>query len=97
MSDAKPETRMSTLQLKLFIAGESVGTRTVIEHARRILESAVGNDYDLKVIDVLQAPALAEQDKVLATPTLIKSSPSPQRRVIGDLSNYEQVRAGLNL
>jgi circadian clock protein KaiB len=46
---------------------------------------------------VLEHPQLAEDEKVLATPTLIKSLPPPLRRVIGDLSDTEKVLLGLDL
>ena len=53
--------------------------------------------YALKVIDVLKNPQLAEEDKILATPTLSKILPPPVRRIIGDLSDREQVLIGLDL
>lgn len=53
--------------------------------------------YDLKIIDVLKNPQLAEDDKILATPTLIKVLPLPLRKIIGDLSDKEKVLLGLNL
>jgi circadian clock protein KaiB len=46
---------------------------------------------------VLEHPQLAEDDKVLATPTLIKQLPPPLRKVIGDLSDKEKVLLGLEL
>ncbi len=49
------------------------------------------------MIDVLANPQLAEDDKILATPTLIKALPPPLRRVIGDLSDNEKVLLGLDL
>ena len=49
------------------------------------------------MIDVLEHPALAEDDKVLATPTLIKRLPPPLRRVIGDLSDKHKVLLGLEV
>lgn len=51
----------------------------------------------MEVIDVLERPKLAEQEKIVATPTLVKSLPHPVRRVIGDLSDKEQVLIGLDL
>jgi circadian clock protein KaiB len=51
----------------------------------------------LKVIDVLKNPQLAEEDKILATPTLSKILPPPVRRIIGDLSDRERVLIGLDL
>ena len=40
---------------------------------------------------------MAESERILATPTLIKSLPLPLRRVIGDLSDREKVLLGLEV
>jgi len=48
-------------------------------------------------VDVLQNPQRAEDEKILATPTLIKKLPPPLRRVIGDLSDKEKVLLGLEV
>ena len=48
-------------------------------------------------MDVLQNPQRAEDEKILATPTLIKKLPPPLRRVIGDLSDKEKVLLGLEV
>jgi circadian clock protein KaiB len=40
---------------------------------------------------------LAEDEKIFATPTLIKQLPLPMRRIIGDLSDTERVLLGLDL
>jgi circadian clock protein KaiB len=40
---------------------------------------------------------MAEREKILATPTLIKELPPPLRRIIGDLSDSGRVLAGLDL
>ena len=60
-------------------------------------ESDLSGRYELEIIDVLEHPEKAEQDKILATPTLIKQLPPPLRRVIGDLSDSEKVLLGLEL
>ena len=52
---------------------------------------------DLRVIDVLDHPQLAEDQKVIATPTLIKEVPPPPRRLIGDFSDKETVLLMLDL
>ena len=62
-----------------------------------ILEQEFQGVYALKVIDVLKNPQLAEEDKILATPTLSKILPPPVRKIIGDLSDREKVLIGLDL
>ena len=64
---------------------------------RDILESEFRGVYALTVIDVLKNPQLAEEDKILATPTLAKILPPPVRRIIGDLSDRDRVLIGLDL
>jgi circadian clock protein KaiB len=49
------------------------------------------------VIDVLDDPQVAEDERILATPTLIKRLPPPLRRVIGDLSDKHKVLLGLEV
>lgn len=46
---------------------------------------------------MVKQPKLAEEDKILATPTLIKISPPPVARIIGDFSVKEKVLLGLDL
>ena len=64
---------------------------------KNILEQEFQGVYALKVIDVLKNPQLAEEDKILATPTLAKILPPPVRKIIGDLSDREKVLIGLDL
>ncbi|MDB4900539.1 MAG: kaiB [Gemmatimonadetes bacterium] len=72
-------------------------TGTAIANLRRICEQELEGQYELEIIDVLEFPDLAEDEKILATPTLIKSLPLPLRRVIGDLSDTEKVLLGLQV
>jgi circadian clock protein KaiB len=51
----------------------------------------------LEIIDVYQQLAIAEKEQLVALPLLIKKSPSPERRMIGDLSDTEKVLKGLGL
>jgi circadian clock protein KaiB len=83
--------------LKLFVTGQTPRSQLAIEHLRRICEEEFQNQYELIVIDVLQQPQLAEDDKILATPTVIKELPLPIRRIIGALSDKEKVLLGLDL
>ena len=88
---------LSKYLLRLFVTGASSRTATAIANLRRICEQELEGRYELEIIDVLEYPDLAENEKILATPTLIKSLPLPLRRVIGDLSNTEKVLLGLEV
>ncbi len=86
-----------TFVLKLYISGSTPRATRAIENLQRICEQELRGEYELVIIDVLEQPQLAEDDKILATPTLIKQLPPPLRRVIGDLSDSEKVLLGLGL
>lgn len=91
------EEHLAKYLLRLFVTGASSRTGTAIANLRRICEQELEGQYELEIIDVLEFPELAEDEKILATPTLIKSLPLPLRRVIGDLSNTEKVLLGLEV
>lgn len=83
--------------LRLFVTGTSPRAAQALSNLRRICEDELQGRYDIEVIDVLERPEVAEKEKVLATPTLIKKLPLPLRRVIGDLSDKDKVLLGLEL
>ena len=88
---------MSTYVIKLYVTGQTPRSRRAIDNLRRLCEEELQGQYDLVVIDVLERPQLAEDEKILATPTVVKELPLPIRRIIGDLSDSERVLLGLDL
>lgn len=83
--------------LKLYITGMTPRAELAIKNLQRICEQDLHGVYTLEIIDVLKHPERAEDDRILATPTLIKQLPPPLRRVIGDLSDKEKVLMGLDV
>ena len=76
---------MSKYRFKLFVTGQTPRSELAIANLRAICEERRRGRHEISIIDVLDEPELAEVEKILATPTLIKVLPPPQRRVIGDL------------
>jgi len=83
--------------LRLYVAGQTPRSVRAIANLKKICEEHLSSRYRLEVIDLYQRPQLAEGHQIIALPTLIKELPEPIRRVIGDLSNTEQVLVGLDL
>lgn len=88
---------MSRFRLTLFVTGQTARAERAVANLRSICDDALGGEYELVVVDVLEQPQLADTERVVATPTLIKRLPLPPRRVIGDLSDREQVLLALDL
>ena len=83
--------------LKLYVTGQTSNSAKAIENLKDVLKNGLSDLYKLKVIDVVQNPQLAEEDKIMATPALVKVLPPPVRKIIGDLSDKEKVLLGLDL
>ncbi len=83
--------------LRLYITGCTAFSQRAITNLRQICETELKGQYEIEVIDVLEHPKLAESEKIIATPTLVRRLPEPVRKIIGDLSDHEKVLLGLDL
>jgi circadian clock protein KaiB len=82
---------------QIYITGNTPRSELALSNLQRMCEKYLPGNWEITVIDVLEQPNLAEQAKILATPTLLKVSPPPVRKIIGDLSDLERVMVGLGL
>jgi circadian clock protein KaiB len=82
---------------ELYVAGAGIRSRTAVETFTATCDARLAGRYGLVVIDVLVAPELAERAKILATPTLLRRKPTPEVRIIGDLTLTRSVLARLGL
>lgn len=79
---APPEGRYF---FRLYVAGATARSRQALRRVCQLCEAEQKDNYELQVIDVYQQPELARQNQIVATPTLVKESPRPVRRFIGNL------------
>jgi circadian clock protein KaiB len=88
---------MNGFRFRLFVTGESGRSLQAADNLRALCEARVAGLYELEVIDVLDRPELAEEERIIATPTVIRLVPLPKRRVIGDLSDLSRAAVALDL
>lgn len=88
---------MAEMVLTLYVAGDTMRSREAIANLRRICEEMLGGRPAWNVVDVLEEPDVAETERILTTPTLVREQPEPPRRVTGDLSDPQRVLMGLAL
>jgi circadian clock protein KaiB len=86
-----------TWDLRLYVAGETPKSLAALANLKVFCEEHLAGQYRIEVIDLVEHPGLAKVDQILAIPTLVRREPSPQRKIIGDLSNTERVFLGLEL
>jgi circadian clock protein KaiB len=83
--------------LRLYVAGRTQKSIAAITNLKRVCEEHLAGRYDIEVIDLLVTPKLAAGDQILAIPTLVRRLPEPLKRIIGTLSNTDQVLVGLDI
>ena len=97
LQQAGSNSRQAKYVLRLYVSGSTAKSALAVENIKRICVKHLKNRYDLEVIDIYQQPNLAREEQIVAVPTLIKRSPLPGRRLIGDLSDPKKVLVGLDL
>jgi len=85
----------SYYRLHLYVAGITTRSQRALKNIKDICHDQLEGRYDLQVTDIFQSPEKVADAGVVATPTLIKTSPPPLRRFIGDLSDTEKIVRGL--
>lgn len=86
------------LELKMYVEGEAASSVTALNNLRSIIDNGRLTDQcELHIVDVLKDYRTALKDEVMVTPTLVRTLPLPEKRVIGDLSNREKVMSALGL
>jgi circadian clock protein KaiB len=89
--------RDGIFSLRLYIAGRGPNSSRAIANLEEICRIYLSSGHRVEIIDILEEPTRAISDGILVTPTLIKLSPGPQGKVIGDLSETKKVLKALGL
>jgi circadian clock protein KaiB len=83
--------------LRLYVAGQSPKSLRAFANLKTLCEEHLPGCHEIEIIDLVEQPALARIDDIVAIPTLVRRLPMPLRMIIGDLSNTERVLVGLRL
>lgn len=85
---------MPRLLLRLYVVGNAANSVRAISNVRAICVEHFPDKHDLEIVDLLDSPRRAIEDRIIVTPTLLKLC-KPKGRVIGDLSDTKQVLIAL--
>lgn len=85
------------LELRLYVAARAPNSVLALANLDAICREYANDRYRLEIIDVLENPQRALADGVLVTPTLIKRSPAPAEKLVGNLSEKAKVLFALGL
>ena len=85
------------VELRLYVAGQTPKSVAALANLKRVCEEHLPGRHRIEVIDLLQQPARARSDQIVAIPTLVRKLPEPIRKVIGTLADTERVLVGLRI
>jgi circadian clock protein KaiB len=79
--------------MRLYVAGASRLSQRAVDNVREFCERELAGNYQLEVIDLYRAAEHARTAQIFAAPTLLRHAPEPARRVVGDMSDRDRLRA----
>lgn len=88
---------MTTYVFRLFVFGQTERSVAAQANLRMLCESRLNGRYRVEVVDVAEHPDVADEERVLATPMVVRMAPLPRHRVIGDLSDHRWMASALGL
>ncbi len=92
-----PAAVATMVVLRLYVADSAPNSVQAISHLEAIGQQYLKGNYQLEIVDVFEQPLRALADGVIVTPSLIKLSPPPAARVVGNLSDTRKVLLALGL
>jgi len=87
--------KKARLLLRLYVAGNAPNSLRAVANARAICEEHFASGHELEIVDLLEHPRRALADGIIVTPTLLKLSPLPAQRVIGNLNDTNELLVAL--
>ena len=93
--DGKPVSE--PWQFRLYVAGSSPHSSLAIANLEEIGKTFLKGNYTIEVVDVMKEPLRTLEDGVFVTPTLVRLSPEPVCRIMGNLSDQKILLAALGL
>src|SRR3984893_312979 len=76
---------------RLYVVDEGPSSARAMANLSAICKTHLPDNHQIEIVDILEDPRRVLSDHILATPTLIKLSPAPIRKIIGDLAEEAKV------
>ena len=82
---------------RIYVAGGAPNSVQALANLYAICRKHFPGSHRIEVIDVLKEPLRALEEVILVTPTVVRVSPAPMQRIIGNLSQEAEVLRALGL
>lgn len=82
---------------RLYVAGQTPNSLRAVTNLTALCKTYMTGRHEIEIIDVFKHPRRALDDQIFMTPTLIRQSPAPVRRIVGILSETNQLLDALGV
>jgi circadian clock protein KaiB len=89
--------RQPRFKFRLYVAGTTQNSTRASANLTAFCSAHLPHRHEIEIVDVLQQPKRAMADSIFMTPTLIKLAPTPDRRMVGTLSQTQLLLETLGL
>ncbi len=90
-------SRSASWQFRLYVAGKTRRSLRALENLDSFCKNHLPGAYEIEVVDLVRSPVAAQENNIVAIPTVIKIAPGPAYRLIGDCSDTAQMLMGLDI
>ena len=90
-------SRRGPVKFRLYVAGDAGNSAQARANLSALCRTHIPGGCSIEVVDVFREPKRALADGIFMTPTLVKVSPGPLRRIVGTLSQVEPLLQMLGL
>jgi circadian clock protein KaiB len=84
-------SRSPQFKFRLYVAGGTPNSARALTNLNSLCRAHLPDRHEIEVVDVVREPKRALADDIRMTPTLLKLSPPPARRIVGTLSQTQRV------
>jgi len=96
-SAKKPSRNEPIMTLRHYIAGSAPHSARATANLKFLCAEYLDDRCSIETVDIFEHPLRALEDAVYVCPTLLKLSPPPVRKIVGDLSDREAVLFALGI
>ena len=87
----------AVFKFRLFVAADTHNSAQAVANLNALCEAHLADRYEIEIVDVFREPQRALAEGIRMTPTLIKLTPSPVKRIVGTLGQTQLVLETLGL
>ena len=84
-------SRRAMFKFRLYVAADSLNSTQAASNLNALCKAHLAGHHEIEVVDVFKEPARAVAEGIRMTPTLLKLTPAPARRIVGTLMDLDQI------